>query len=416
MCFQLYDSTGTNKKIQYSMRIASLPFNEELRLQDLYAYDILDSEQEKDFDDLLEVAAHIYGCPIAAISFIDQERQWLKSKKGLVSNMHEAPRDVAFCAHTILKNEVLIIEDTIKDERFADNPLVVNDPAIRFYAGAPIVSAKGFRLGSICIIDSKPRELSADDAKMLTILSEQVSKLLELRLRNKLLRQQAEEQLRLEKMLLQKTLQEHEKEKQSISAELHENIAQALAATKFYLEMAEEGHGAANTDLIRRSRQAITDLMIQVRELSQAIAPSLLSHVELRDLLKELLSRFHNQHGMAVHLLYEGDSTVDAVIALTVYRIVETQLLQAGRQSGNPCVTVNVNACASLYLSINNNGNSSDGQAYERGSGFAKILAAAEAVNGKVTVALCVKGGCTLSVTIPEQKKQNNKQCYAESV
>ena len=208
------------------MRIASIPFNDELRLQDLYSYGVLDTEKEKDFDELLEVAAHIYGCSIAAITFIDRERQWLKSKIGIAEDVRETSRDIAFCAHTILNNDVLIVEDATKDERFCLNPFVIENPAIRFYAGAPIVSAGGYRLGSICVIDTQPRQLSQQEAKMLQIISSKISKMLELRQKNQLLQSKTKEALHLQKQLLQKTLKKHEVERKSISTTLHENIAQ----------------------------------------------------------------------------------------------------------------------------------------------------------------------------------------------
>lgn len=383
------------------MRIASIPFNEELRLQDLFSYNILDSDKEQDFDDLLEIAAQIYGCPIAAITFVDSDRQWLKSKIGLADDIHETSRDHSFCAHTILDNEVLIVEDATKDERFYGNPLVTDGMAIRFYAGAPIVSATGFRLGSICVIDDQPRELSQQEAKVLRILSRQISKLLELRLKNKLLREKAEEQLRLEKILLLKTLQEHEKEKQSISAELHENIAQTLAATKFYLEVAEESNSAEHTNLISKCRENVASLVKQVRELSQSIAPSLLEDVELEGLLRGMLSQFHNRSALEVNLLYEGDSSVAAATALTVYRIVEIQLENVRQHAKAAKVTVNVNAFAAIYLSIKDNGVGFDGKAFKMGGGLNKILSRVEALKGRVEITSGVKGGCELNVLIP---------------
>lgn len=383
------------------MRIASTPFNEELRLQDLYSYDILDSEQDKDFDDLLEIAAHIYGCPIAAITFIDVERQWLKSKIGLHKDIYETSRDVAFCSHTILTNDVLIVEDATKDDRFSENPLVVNDPSIRFYAGAPIVSAGGYRLGSICVIDNESRELSQQEARMLHILSRQISKLLELRLKNNLLRKKAEEQLQTEKLLLQKSFEKHEMEKKSIAAELHENIAQSLAASKFYLEMAE-AEGFAAKDLIQKSRENITAVVRQVRELSQTISPSLLlPEVELKPLLTGLLSQFHNQSGISVNLMYEGDASVSSAIALSVYRIVETQLQNVNMHAGAKAITVNINVFSSFYLSIKDNGIGFDSKTFQRGAGLTSILSCAEALNGKVEITSLVKGGCELTVTLP---------------
>jgi signal transduction histidine kinase len=391
------------------MRIASIPFNEELRLQDLLSYDILNSEQEKEFDDLLEVAAEVYGCPIAAISFVDNERQWFKSKVGLPEEVSGTPREVAFCSHTILSNDLMIVEDATKDERFTDNPDVKGGLSIRFYAGAPIVSVGGFRLGSVCVIDSKPRMLSKEEAKLLHVISKQVSKLLELRLKNKLLRKKAEEQLLLEKLLLQKLLQEHESEKKSISAELHENIAQALAATKFYLEMAEEG-GTATTTLIRKSRENILSLIQQVRDLSQTITPSLLKEVELKELLLGMLTRFNNQCGIDVNLIYEGDQSVASSIALTVYRIVEAQLQNVRQHAKANRVIINVNAFAAVYLSVRDNGIGFDRQTFQKGGGLSTILSRVEAAGGRVDITSSVQGGCELVVTIPKESLQQISQ------
>jgi GAF domain-containing protein len=199
------------------MRIASVPLNEELRLQDLYTYDILDSQQDAAFDELLEVAASIYGCPIAAISFIDKERQWFKSKIGLPADTESTTRDVSFCAHTILNDEVMIVKDATKDERFCQNPFVTEGLQIRFYAGAPIVSAKGYSLGSICIIDHQPRELTQHEARMLQILSNQISKLLELRLKNRLLKKKPKNKSSLKNYCFKKQWK-NMKQKNSLSA------------------------------------------------------------------------------------------------------------------------------------------------------------------------------------------------------
>lgn len=383
------------------MRIASVPFNEKLRLQDLYSFDILDSDREKEYDDLLEVAAHIYGCPIAAISFVDNERQWFKSTKGLPDGTVSTPRNVSFCTYTILGNEVLIVQDATKDERFCNYPLVTDELAIRFYAGAPILSSSGYRLGSICVLDIQPRELTQKEAKMLNILSRQISVLLELRMKNKVLRQKAEEQLHLEKLLLQKTLHDHEVEKQSISAELHENIAQTLAATKFFLEMAEES-SADMAGLVRKSKENIISLVKQVRELSQSITPSLLPEVDLHDLLRELLSRFYNNTGTEVKLIYESRGFVASAIALTAYRILEVQLENIRQHAKATVVTVNINAFSTFHLSIKDNGVGFVGKTFRKGGGLSKVLLRVEALNGRVEINAGVNGGCELVVAIPQ--------------
>lgn len=281
------------------MRVASLPYNEDLRLQDLYSYDILDSDTEKEFDDLLELAAEICKCPIAAITFIDKERQWLKSKVGLEGN--QTTRDTAFCAHTILKDEVLQVSDALLDERFCDNPFVKEELFIRFYAGAPIISEKGYNLGTVCVIDQSPRELTPEQHNLLTILSRQVSKLLELRLKNKLIKRQSEVRLTYEKALLQRTLQEQEVEKKSISSELHENIAQSIAATRFYLDIAEGG-GSNQKELVRKSKDILTTTLQQVQGLSRLISPSTLKEIYLKESLQYLLDHFSKRIAYKISL------------------------------------------------------------------------------------------------------------------
>lgn len=157
-----------------------LPSNEELRLQSLIEYKSLDTPPETEFDDITRLAAMICCAPTALISFVDCDRQWFKSRLGL--DVSETPRDLAFCAHTILNpNEVLIIEDATNDERFVNNKLVTDLPQIRFYAGAPLVMPDGFALGSLCVIDYVPRSLTNEQIDALKMLARQVVTQLELR-------------------------------------------------------------------------------------------------------------------------------------------------------------------------------------------------------------------------------------------
>jgi len=155
------------------------PPNEEARLQALQRYEILDTDSEKEFDDLTLLASHICGVPIAMISLVDENRQWFKSKIGMTTS--ETSRDIAFCAHGILQAEVFVIKDTQADARFAANPLVTGNPKIRFYAGAPLVTSDGHALGMICVNDQVPRELSSAQLEALQALSRQVVAQLELR-------------------------------------------------------------------------------------------------------------------------------------------------------------------------------------------------------------------------------------------
>ena len=155
------------------------PSNEIERVLALYQCNILDTEPEQGFDDITKLAAYICQTPIALVSLVDKERQWFKSKVGISET--ETPKELAFCAHAILKDGIFIIPDTLKDERFASNPLVTGPPKIRFYAGIPIKTAEGYPLGTLCVIDRQPRELSAGQILALKSLAHQTTYLIETR-------------------------------------------------------------------------------------------------------------------------------------------------------------------------------------------------------------------------------------------
>lgn len=153
---------------------------EEERLAELMGLAILDTLPEEDYDQFVRLAAQVCDAPIALISLVDENRQWFKARVGI--DVCETGRDEAFCAHAIhAADQVMVVPDTLQDDRFADNPLVLGPPHIRFYAGAPVVLDSGLPVGTLCVIDTRPRTLYPWQLQTLMLLSKRIARLLEKR-------------------------------------------------------------------------------------------------------------------------------------------------------------------------------------------------------------------------------------------
>jgi signal transduction histidine kinase/FixJ family two-component response regulator len=165
------------------MKPAPLPPNESERLHELLSLEILDTGHESQFDEIVQLASHICEAPISLVTLVDESRQWFKARVGL--NVADTSRNASFCAHTILQDDAFVVEDATADDRFHDNPLVTGDPHIRFYAGFPLKTSRGHNIGSLCVIDTRKRELTEAQRTALQLLSRQVIKELELRKANR---------------------------------------------------------------------------------------------------------------------------------------------------------------------------------------------------------------------------------------
>ncbi len=162
------------------MKKPDIPINEKERLNALYSYELLDNIEQKEFNDIVNLAAQICDTPISLITLIDASTQWHKARFGL--DVADIEREISFCGHAINQpDEIFIVDDASKDERFADNPLVKGDPKIVFYAGVPLVTHDGLPLGALCVIDQVPKVLEPHQISALKTLSQQVIRLFELR-------------------------------------------------------------------------------------------------------------------------------------------------------------------------------------------------------------------------------------------
>jgi GAF domain-containing protein len=175
---------------------APITSREAARVAALDRYAILDSEPEQSFDDLVTLAAQICKVPIAMLSLVDDHRQWFKSKLGV--QVTETPREISICAHAIQQGDLFIVPDTLQDPRFRDNPLVVGEPHVRFYAGQPLVNDDDFALGTLCVVDREPRELDPDQKDALSALGRLALRQMELRLNLRLLKEALNDRTREE--------------------------------------------------------------------------------------------------------------------------------------------------------------------------------------------------------------------------
>ncbi len=148
------------------------PASESRRLKALRDLNLLDTPPEERFDRVTRLARQVFSTPIALVSLVDTDRQWFKSRQGL--DAEETPRDISFCGHAILDDKIMVVNDAVTDQRFCDNPLVCGDPNIRFYAGYPLAAPDGSRVGTLCVIDNKPKKVTREQLQLLRELGRMV--------------------------------------------------------------------------------------------------------------------------------------------------------------------------------------------------------------------------------------------------
>ncbi|MFZ5971346.1 MAG: sensor histidine kinase [Bacteroidota bacterium] len=228
------------------MKHPPIPANEEERIRALNEYRILDTLPDEDFDEITRLASDICRTPISLVSLVDPKRQWFKSRVGLSDS--ETDRQFSFCAHAINHpQDIFVVNDSRKDSRFADNPYVVGDPHVVFYAGVPLVTPQGYALGTLCVIDSKPRDLSETQMSALRILSKQVIKLFELRKKN----------LKLTEM--QQQLEKRNNDLQQLNYIASHDLREPLRMISGFMDLLNRDYGPQLDDQARQYIQFATD-------------------------------------------------------------------------------------------------------------------------------------------------------------
>jgi signal transduction histidine kinase len=277
------------------MVIAPIPENEAQRIEALRRYQILDTKSDPIFDDLAELASYICGTPIALVSLVDSDRQWFKAKVGMEAN--ETPRDISFCSHAILADDLFVVEDALTDARFVDNPLVVSDPNIRFYAGAKLTTSDGFNLGSFCVLDRVPRKLSAAQEDALRRLSRQAVAQMEykrnlLQMAEVIAERNQTAELKAAKHAAEAASRAKSEFLNHVSHELRTPLGAIIGMTELALDSELTPDQRENLRIVRASADSLLSLVETILDFSEIESEKMrLGNVEfsLRDMLNGIL-------------------------------------------------------------------------------------------------------------------------------
>ncbi len=402
---------------------ARIPSDEPQRLAALRRYDILDTVPEPAFDDLAKLAAFICGTETAHISLIDEDRQWLKSRVGIGAD--ETPRDLTFCSHAILETNVFVVPDACEDVRFATHPFVVGEPRLRFYAGAPLRTSDGHALGTICVVDQKPRVLAPHQLAALEALSRQVMAQLELRRANARL---AEAKTEAERANRAKT---------EFLARVNHDVRTPLMVIQGYADIVRENPDAADRKdclhQISRAADHILTLVNSITDISRIesgrveLAPERLDVCDTIDRVVEMVRPIAAER----HVTIEVDSDVrlpDVVADRSRTIDILLNLLSNGikynREHGRLCISPTLDVSGRVRINVTDTGFgiptdklSRVFQPYDRlgaeqttikgtGLGLASARRWAEAMGGTMGVESVEGVGSTFFVTLPAAERQ----------
>jgi signal transduction histidine kinase len=403
------------------MQSAPLPDNESQRIQALERYEVLDTPKESDYDEITALASEICEVPISLISLVDPKRQWFKSAHGVDAT--ETPREIAFCAHAILGDGVFQVENTLEDERFSDNPLVTDAPDIRFYAGIPLTTDDGYKLGTLCVIDKNPKKLTELQIKTLQVLGRQVMHQLELRYQLIQERQQ--------KQALKEALETKEKFFSVISHDLRAPFNGLVGLSEMLLEDGEdlgaEGRQETAKDLLDLSTQSLDfldNLLLWARSESGQLTENK-QRLDLNQVCLEIIGlqkRYAEEKGCPI--VWSSSVSEDVELDINMLKSIFHNLLSNAIKFSPQGKTIDCTLGSvddELVLSITDHGVgmseekvgqlfkvgeqniSTEGTAGEAGSGLGLILCQqfAKAMSSTLSVTSTCGEGTTFTLRVP---------------
>jgi signal transduction histidine kinase len=408
-----------SEKYQMLMTNGLTPTNEAERLNALYAYNILDTLDEKEYDDIITLVSQICQIPIAFISFIDSQRQWFKASVNL--GIKENPRNETVCQYTILQSDLLEIPNVSKDARFLDNKTILEKKLV-FYAGIPLVTSEGYNIGTLCVLDQKERRLSDEQKNALKILANQVMNLLELRLKNQQLAHQNQELL-------------YHKEHQSkvlglISHDLRSPLTQALGFTevlRYTLPLDAEVEDLLS-NLQKNAQNALFMLDNTLNWAKMQINGFIVLTKEffLEEFLKEILNSFEDkikQKQIQFHYQYPREAKIhsDKFIFGSIIRNLLSNAIKFTPKQGKITLNIHLDAKKQIYIIVQDTGigipqatvdkilsnqpiTSQKGTEGEKGAGVGMQILKEfiRMLNGKLLIRSKENEGTTFEITLPQ--------------
>ena len=366
--------------------------NEQERVSELDSYAILDTPAEPSFDELTSLAAYICATPISLVSLVDKDRMWFKSKVGLA--VSEIPRIDGFCSSAICDEVMLVVPDAAANPRLANHPLVTSDPKLRFYAGAPLITPRGYRIGTLCVIDTVPRDLGAKQIEALKSLASTVITQLELR---RLVKNAKENLTGL-------LLKAQDEERRRIARELHDSTGQVLAGLSMLIGQMQKESSTANLAKFEQCREMIGTAATEIRNLSYLLHPPFIEEIGLAAAVAEYAAGFAKRSGLNIQVEISPEvGRLSENIEITLFRIIQEALGNVHRHSGSTAAVIRILCLENdVVLEIQDQGRGLPFPTTQYGVGIKSMQERLRQLGGRLRITSSTSG-TTVNAVLPRE-------------